>query len=181
VARRVESQPIWKGDAGSQAHIAKSSPRELDDLGLVPAVRSLCREFSERTGVPVELAISLVPPTMSSDLELNLYRILQEALGNIERHARATVVRLKLAREGSTLKASIRDNGAGFDPLTPHRKGRSPGMGLVDMKERSAFVGGSCVVCSEPGAGTEIMIEMPLRFGDNTPANAGEKRKAEAD
>lgn len=156
-------------------------PSELDDLGLVPAVRSLCREFSERTGVPVDLAVSLVPSAMPKDIELNLYRIIQEALGNIQRHARATKVRLELARDGAVLRTTIRNDGPGFDPMAPHRKGRPAGMGLVDMKERAAFVGGSCAVRSSVGTGTEIVVEMPLRIGDNAHANAGEKRKVASD
>jgi PAS domain S-box-containing protein len=152
-------------------------PSELDDLGLVPAVRTLCREFSERTNVPVELAMSLVPLTLHDDIELNLYRIIQEALGNIERHARASRVHLRLARKGSILRTHIKDDGSGFDPQAPRRKGQPTRMGLVDMKERAAFVGGSCVVCSAAGAGTEIIVEMPLKFEDNMDTNAGEKGK----
>jgi two-component system sensor histidine kinase UhpB len=194
VEERLQGQDdtAWRDTLKAKANLEKAMqevrrisrnlrPSELDDLGLIPAIRSLCREFSERTGVPVELGISLVPLTMSGDIELNLYRIIQESLGNIERHARATKVRLQLTREGSTLKTSILDDGAGFDLLGPHRKGRAPGMGLVDMKERAAFVGGNCLVRSEPGAGTEIVIEMPLRVGDNSHANAGEKGKTESD
>ncbi len=73
-------------------------PSELDDLGLVPAVRSLCREFSERTGLPVELDLKELPDQFSKATELDLYRILQEALNNIEKHARATRVSLKVTR-----------------------------------------------------------------------------------
>jgi two-component system sensor histidine kinase UhpB len=144
-------------------------PSELDDLGLVPAVRSLCSEFGERTGMAIDLGISRLPQTIPDDIELNLYRIIQEALGNIEKHSRATQVTLRLAREASLLKAAIRDNGRGFDAaLLEHRKSKYPGMGLVDMKERAAFVGGNCTLRSAPGEGTEILIEMPLRLVEHS-------------
>ena len=100
-------------------------PSELDDLGLAAALRSLCGEFSERTGVVIELATARLPQNVPGEIELNLYRIIQEALNNIEKHSRATDVTLRLAREGSFLRATIRDNGRGFDPLlTHHRAGK---------------------------------------------------------
>ena len=139
-------------------------PSELDDLGLAAALRSLCGEFSERTGVVIELATARLPQNVPGEIELNLYRIIQEALNNIEKHSRATDVTLRLAREGSFLRATIRDNGRGFDPLlTHHRAGKkNHGMGLVDIKERAAFVGGHCAVQSVPGRGTELAIAIPL-------------------
>jgi two-component system sensor kinase len=96
-------------------------------------------------------------------VELNLYRILQEALGNIERHARAGEVAVRLSKEGAILRACIGDNGRGFDPQRPRADGERLGMGLVDMRERAEFVGGRCAVTSAPGNGTEIVIEIPLR------------------
>ena len=138
-------------------------PSELDDFGLATAVRSLCAEFGERTGMALDLAITRLPPSLPGDLELNLYRIIQEAFGNIEKHSRATRVTLRLGREAFCIKAAICDNGRGFDPVTQeYRKAKQSGMGLVDMKERAAFVGGRCTLRSAPGAGTEIVIEMPL-------------------
>jgi len=136
-------------------------PSELDDLGLAPAVRSLCGEFAERTGVQMDVSFSLWPKKIGGEVELNLYRIVQEALTNIERHARARLVHIRLSRQGGRLTAWIRDNGRGFDLHAPGRAGRQNGMGLVDMKERAAFMGGSCSVCSGK-SGTEIVITVPL-------------------
>jgi two-component system sensor histidine kinase UhpB len=184
-----KDETAWRDTLKTKANLEKAMqevrrisrnlrPSELDDLGLAPAVRSLCREFGERTGITVELTVSRVPRVIPKEIELNLYRIIQEALGNIEKHARAANVRLDLSREGSRLRATIRDQGLGFDPLAPPRKGRVSGMGLVDMKERAAFVGGSCAVRSAAGTGTEIVIEMPLRVMDNSSSKPGEKSKA---
>jgi two-component system sensor histidine kinase UhpB len=154
-------------------------PSELDDLGLAPAVRSLCSEFGERTGVAVDLSITRLPPVVPNDLELNLYRIIQEALGNIEKHSRATRVSLRLTREAAQLRAAIRDNGRGFDPHAPHARNAKPhGMGLVDMRERAALLGGHCQLHSRPGHGTEILVEMPLKNVDNSKLKPGEKGQA---
>lgn len=173
-----KDEATWRDVLKAKAHLEKAiqevrrisrnlRPSELDDLGLVPAVRSLCNEFSERTGVPVELAFGRLPQNIPDDIELNLYRVLQEALGNIERHAAARAVTVGLERDGGFLRASISDNGRGFDPAFPDRRRARPGMGLVDMRERAEFTGGRCTLRSAPGQGTEIVIEMPLRSGDN--------------
>jgi two-component system sensor histidine kinase UhpB len=182
-----EHPAAWRNTLKTKANLEKAiqevrrisrnlRPSELDDLGLAPALRSLCAEFGERTGVSVDLSISRLPQTVPDDIELNLYRIIQEALGNIERHSRATRVSLRLAREASQLRAAIRDNGRGFDPLAPRgRKAKPPGMGLVDMRERAALLGGRCRLQSAPGEGTEILVEMPLKSVDNPKAKPGEK------
>jgi signal transduction histidine kinase len=146
-------------------------PSELDDLGLAPAVRSLCAEFSERTGVMVDVALSRLPKKILSEVELNIYRIIQEALANIERHARATEVHIRLGRQGQYLAACIRDNGRGFEPQSLRPGGaKQPGMGLVDMRERAAFMGGSCSVHSSSKTGTQIQIMIPM------PENAANKK-----
>ncbi|MEY2410193.1 MAG: hypothetical protein QOF48_2863 [Verrucomicrobiota bacterium] len=171
----------WRDVLKAQAHLEKAMqevrrisrnlrPSELDDLGLVPAVRSLAEEFAERSHVKVHLAFTNLPEKLPVDTELNLYRIFQESLGNIERHSRATEVRIELSRDGSRLRASIRDNGKGFDPQRTRAEGERPGMGLVDIRERAEFVGGRCTLVSAPGKGTEIVIEMPLR-SVNTPGS----------
>ena len=180
----------WRNTLKAQVHLEKAiqevrrisrnlRPSELDDLGLAPAVRSLCSEFGERTGVAVDLAITKLPKTLPNDMELNLYRIIQEALGNIEKHSRASRVSLRLGREASQLRTVIRDNGRGFDPQAPHNKKSKPsGMGLVDMRERAAFVGGRWQLRSAPGTGTEIVVEMPLKSVDNSKSRSGEKGQA---
>ncbi|MBK7999533.1 MAG: sensor histidine kinase [Verrucomicrobia bacterium] len=145
-------------------------PSELDDLGLAPALRSLCAEFGERTGMAVNLSLNRLPKAIPDDIELNLYRIIQEALGNIEKHSRATKVSLRLARQASKLCAAIADNGCGFDPIAPRprRTAKGGGMGLVDMRERAALLGGHCQLRSMPGSGTEIVVEMPLRNNETS-------------
>ena len=180
----------WRDALKAEAHLEKAiqevrrisrnlRPRELDDLGLASALRALCGEFSERTGLSVDLAIHRVPRTLAPGLELQLYRIVQEALGNIEKHSRATHVTIHLQRQKSLLQISIKDNGRGFDPLAPRRsRTKRPGMGLVDMRERATFVGGTCVLRSAPGAGTEILIEVPIKSVESSKGKSGEKGQA---
>ncbi len=180
-------EATWRDTLKAKAHLEKAigevrrisrnlRPSELDDLGLAPALRSLCSEFGERTGVTIDLTINRLPQTIPSDIELNLYRIFQEALGNIEKHSRATKVSLRLARQASKLCAAIADNGCGFDPLAPRtRRSKPGGMGLVDMRERAALLGGHCQLRSKPGSGTEITVEMPLKTIENSKHKTGEK------
>jgi two-component system sensor histidine kinase UhpB len=185
-----KDQAAWRDALKAKAHLEKAiqevrrisrnlRPSELDDLGLVPAVRSLCSEYSERTGVAIDLSTARIPQAIPDDIELNLYRIIQEALGNIEKHAGATEISLRLAREGSHLRVSIRDNGHGFDPAAPYKKSKLPGMGLVDMRERASLLAGRCEIHSLPGTGTEIVIEMPFKLADNSKVKSGEKGKTE--
>jgi two-component system, NarL family, sensor kinase len=146
-------------------------PSELDDLGLEAAVRSLCRAFSERTGIIVNVLGEGVPKSLGGDTELTLYRITQEALTNIEKHAGASRVEITFARKGGSIKAIIRDNGRGIKG--PHSKSGKGGMGLVHMRERASFLGGACTWQSAPGEGTAITVRLPL------PARKNEKRKTE--
>lgn len=138
-------------------------PSELDDLGLVPALRSLCQEWQERTGIAVQLQAASLPQSWPGEVELNLYRILQEALTNVEKHSRASRVSLALTREGQLLLVRIQDDGVGFNaPPAFTGKPKRPGMGLVDMTERAASVGGSFELRSAPGQGTTILLRIPL-------------------
>jgi signal transduction histidine kinase len=94
--------------------------------------------------------------------ELNLFRIVQEALNNVEKHARARTVRLRLGLTGSSILLSIRDDGRGFDPggcKAPRRGGE--GIGLMNMRERAASLGGTCEVESAPNKGTTITVRVP--------------------
>jgi signal transduction histidine kinase len=136
-------------------------PSELDELGLVPAIRELCDEFKERTGLAVQFNVPAVAERFSGDLELALYRVLQEALTNIEKHAGATEVILQLNWNDAFVTLNVRDNGKGL-PAQPATSGPSrTGMGLVDMRERCAFLGGGLSIRSEPGFGTEIAVCVP--------------------
>jgi signal transduction histidine kinase len=132
-------------------------PKALDDFGLVAALERLAETFAERTGMRVDLEAN-VGDRLPSDLETALYRIVQEALTNIVKHAEATAVSIVLARSGRSVTAVIEDNGRGFDPELD-----GDGLGLLGMGERLALLGGKLKVESSPGAGTTIVAEVPLR------------------
>jgi signal transduction histidine kinase len=132
-------------------------PKALDDFGLVAALEHLRDTFSEQTGMRVDLETS-VGDRLPSDVETALYRIVQEALTNIVKHAQASVVSIVLARSGRAITAVIEDNGSGF---TPGAGG--DGLGLLGMGERLALLGGKLKIESSPGAGATIVAEVPLR------------------
>jgi signal transduction histidine kinase len=136
-------------------------PVILDDLGLVPALQVLGEGMSRRSGVTVQVETCLEgrPPPK---VETALYRIVQEALTNVVRHARATNVRIQLGRDGKgTLRCSIRDDGAGFDVGGMPARKEGGGLGLIGMRERLNAVGGCLQVKSEVGWGTEVRVEVP--------------------
>jgi len=138
-------------------------PSELDDLGLVPALRSLCAEFGERTGIAVELSCPDQTEKLSAEVELVAYRIAQEALTNVEKHAGAQHVTVELASDNVRLRLRLRDDGCGFDRNAPTPvTSKNGGMGLLDIEERVRLVNGTCTVNSAPAAGTEVAIELPL-------------------
>jgi|GEM_PF-3927740 len=136
-------------------------PSELDDLGLVPAVRSLCHEFMERTGINVDLKL-LRAPELTPEIELTLYRIIQEALNNVEKHSEATEVKLSITQKPAWLVLHIEDNGIGFNPAQGMARPKKSGMGLIGMKERAAFVGGVVEVKTTPDKGTAIEVRIPM-------------------
>ncbi len=135
-------------------------PALLDDLGLAAAVEAECRAFVERGGPVVETEISAVPP-IPKDAQLAVYRIVQEALRNVQRHSHATEVRLSLTASGSEVTLRIQDNGAGFDR---GGTGWRPGLGLASMEERARLLEGAFQVRSKPGEGTFIEVTLPNGF-----------------
>jgi two-component system NarL family sensor kinase len=137
----------------------------LDELGLVPALRATCTEFADRTGVSLKLACKPLTARLSAEGELALYRILQKALENVEKHARARHVTVRL-RQRAFVQLTINDDGIGFDPdhHAARRKGKG-GLGLFSMRERATYVGGVLKIKSVRGAGTEIEVLIPLPPG----------------
>jgi two-component system, NarL family, sensor kinase len=132
-------------------------PGVLDDLGLGPALRMLTDEFGERTDIDVRFSTVVFRNRLDNDAKIALYRIAQEALTNIERHARASEVTIDLRghKRGATLR--ITDNGVGFSP-----KARTAGLGLRNMQERMDQLGGQFYMHALPGHGVEIEATAPL-------------------
>jgi two-component system NarL family sensor kinase len=138
-------------------------PSILQQLGLVAVLRETCTDFSKRTGVPVKLVCGALTARQPADTELALYRILQEALQNVEKHGRAAEVTVTLSEQDDFVRLAITDDGAGFDPARrPHSRRRKGGIGLLSMRERAAYVKGVLAIKSGRGAGTEIEVRIPL-------------------
>ncbi len=138
-------------------------PSVLDELGLVAVLRDTTAEFAERTGVRVKLACVPLPARLPAPIELTLYRILQEALKNVEQHARARRVTVQLTRPDDDVQLVIQDDGIGFnpEPHPPRRNGKG-GLGLLSMRERAIYAGGELKITSVRHAGTEIEVIIPL-------------------
>ena len=143
--------------------IARSlRPSALEHLGLAEVLRAAGREFAARTGFVVAVDCSQFTDRLPADTELALYRILQEALRNVERHARARHVTVALRQKGAFVELAINDDGIGFNAVqhAARRKGKGV-LGLLGMHERAAHVGGILTVKSGRRAGTEVMVRLP--------------------
>lgn len=136
-------------------------PAALDDLGLVPALEWYTREIERTAGFSVETTITGLGQRLARPLEVEFYRIIQEALTNISKHARAKRVKLRLVVEDGVATLGLEDDGVGFD-ATATLLNPSRGLGLLGMRERVELVGGSFHIDSMPGGGTRIRITVPL-------------------
>jgi two-component system NarL family sensor kinase len=134
-------------------------PSMLDDLDLTNAMTQMAREFSERTGVLADVQISALP-SISSSVATAVFRVTQEALSNIEKHAGAHQVHLQLTHTAPHLELVIRDDGKGFDLQDTLRPVRS-GLGLINMRERVEMLNGRCVLESS-SSGTCWLVQIPL-------------------
>ncbi|MDO8465950.1 MAG: sensor histidine kinase, partial [Gallionella sp.] len=138
---------------------ANLRPVLLDQLGLVTALRGLVEEFSERTKVECELSVHPADLSVDDGLATPLYRMVQESLTNVARHAQATEVIVSLYRDPSgKITLDINDNGKGFANVDQSMR-RS--FGLIGMRERAALLGGEMKIHSQPGAGTSVEIVIP--------------------
>lgn len=142
---------------------SKLRPSVLGILGLVPALRGAIAGFVKRTGLDLKLGCVRPPERVSAESELVLYRILEEALRNVERHANAHHVTVRLEQTGDFLQLTIEDDGPGIDPKhRPGRRKEKDAFCLLGLEERAASVGGSVRITSAPLAGTQIVVCIPL-------------------
>lgn len=135
------------------------SPPQLDKFGLPVLVHQMLREFERDSGCQTEAAL-VCPGRLPRQIEVALYRILHEAIVNVERHARATKVTVSLTCDADGVEAEVADDGVGFDAAATLRAGRVTG--LLSMRRRAEFVGGVCRLESEPGRGTRVSVRIPV-------------------
>jgi signal transduction histidine kinase len=140
-------------------------PAVLDDLGFVPALRALAEDFAGRAGVAVNLTAAPLPAPPAPEVEVAVYRVLQEALTNVARHAGATRVDARLAPDGHELLLAIQDDGRGFR-LAPGANAGAGHAGLTGMRERVVGAGGRLQVESAPGRGVRLEARLPLGAND---------------
>jgi signal transduction histidine kinase len=142
--------------------IVELRPSLLEERGLGPAVRWHANEFSERFNIPVEVTIEGLRGRLPAEVETVLFRIVQEALTNVARHAQARHARVRIERTARGLDATIEDDGRGFSVERVHAKKEAlPGLGLVGMHERAASLNGWCTVTSTVGQGTMVCVHIP--------------------
>jgi signal transduction histidine kinase len=133
-------------------------PKALDDFGLVAALERLVQTFGEHTGIDVQIEARLGDDRLSEEIETTLYRLVQESLTNVVKHAHARTVSILLVRRENRVAVIIEDDGRGFDPATA----RDDGLGIVGMRERVGLLGGRLTVEAAEGAGTTIAVEVPV-------------------
>jgi signal transduction histidine kinase len=136
-------------------------PSLLDDVGLPAAVDWYLRTFAKRFAISTSLAQKDMSDRLGPEVELAAYRIVQEALTNVARHAMARSCSVMLQRTADSLRVAIEDNGCGFDPAITELSGRR-GLGLLGMRERAAQLKGTMRVVSALGEGTRIEVDLPV-------------------
>ena len=157
----LQSQ-LNQGVHGVHRFVQNLRPSLLDDLGLIPALRSLLKDMQEYDNIASKLEVLDDERRLAPEFESSLFRIVQEALNNIRRHAKATAANVVIDFTGERVKVTVGDNGRGFelagrlDDLP-----RSGKLGLLGMQERARLLGGSLEVKAAPGKGTTLIIEVP--------------------
>ena len=156
-----------------QRIMAELRPSVLDDLGLIAAIEWQTRQFSSRTGVACELDLPEAPLQLSQRARTALFRILQESLTNVARHANASHVRVSLICDPDWTTLSVDDNGTGISPLALED---SRSFGLLGMRERAAVFGGTVEILGEANAGTAVKVSLPSHAlnGDSTDDHAAD-------
>jgi signal transduction histidine kinase len=160
-ARLADSETLLESTAAMIGNVVSElHPPMLDDHGLLPALEWYARQFSARTGVSVAVYGLESDERPAPEIEIALFRIVQEALNNVVKHARASRVKITLGRSVSDYVMSVQDNGVGIDALE-ERTTQYPGLGMVTMRERSQAVGGRFEVIAVPGDGTRLTVRVP--------------------
>jgi len=158
----IEAQTITDGALQTVRNLAQLlHPAALDDLGLPAAIDASLRGLARRQNIRAELQQMGIAERLPRDVEVAAYRIVQEAITNVAKHARATQIQVRLTHLADRLVVEVQDNGVGFDPENEARvKG---GLGLINVRDRAARLGGTFSMLSSPGQGTRLVVELPER------------------
>ena len=148
---------------GVRRYAQELRPAILDDIGLQAALEWMADKLSAESGVDVNVQVDMESQELPRETQLTLFRIAQEALGNVKKHACATRVEIRLDTRGDRVRMAITDNGVGFDiPTRFSDLSRADKLGLLGMQERVQLLRGTLHIRSEPGAGTTVAIDIPL-------------------
>lgn len=156
--RALQRRAVQAAEAAR--HIAHQlHPLEVDDLGLVAALRSYCEDFSKREGIAVKLTSRDIPKELKREIGSCVYKVAKESLSNVARHAAAERVSVILDGTANIIRLRVKDSGIGFRAGSP---GLDGGLGLLSMQERVTLLGGNLSIRSQPGQGTEVTVAVPL-------------------
>jgi signal transduction histidine kinase len=143
-------------------------PSLLDDLGLSAAIRSYAHTSLDAAGIEVHIEVAGQEKRLTPAVEIALFRIIQEAIANIARHARAESVYISLEFKEHGVTVEIEDDGIGFDYSHGFASGAGgKGVGLLGMQERAELLGGALVIDTRPGGGTRVSVEVPVKFEED--------------
>jgi signal transduction histidine kinase len=161
IMRQLAAVRVQVGTLSDDLHdlAYRLHPSLLEHVGLEVAARDHVAEFAKRTGLSVRFLAREVPKTISSEVATNLFRVLQESLQNVAKHAQATDITVRLSGSSKGVGLSVRDNGQGFDLEDQHADAK--GLGLVSMQERARGLGGLLRIHSLPRSGTKICAWIP--------------------
>jgi signal transduction histidine kinase len=138
-------------------------PAILDDFGLEQTLEWFVRQFSRQAGIQVQFAAHLSDGLVPPEDAIHIYRIVQEALSNVARHARTQQAHVVLEERDGELALEIEDRGVGFDPDPQGDRRAGDGLGLMGMRERAEHLGGSFHIESAPGKGTKVSVRIPVK------------------
>ncbi len=140
-------------------------PIDLDELGLIPALRTYTKAYAEKFNLEIHFQVTGLNERLADNMEVTFYRIVQEALTNVVKHSGAASVWISIKSEDGMVMVTIKDNGSGFD-MDEVVKSEEQGLGLFGMEERMSTIGGELKISTTPGQGTEIVAQSPVRTHD---------------
>ena len=142
-------------------------PAVLDDVGLIPALQSYVKDLARRTHIPIRFKVAnpaRIRGQLGSVQRTAFYRVAQEALSNVVKHAKASLVHMSLHRNDGVVQMEIKDNGKSFSVESMMRMRRRKRLGLLGMRERMEMIGGSFILESKPGKGTTVRAQAPFKI-----------------
>ncbi len=142
-------------------------PPELSELGLADAIRNYASEWETRCGIRVSSKLDVAETRLTPQQELGVYRVMQEALQNVHKHAQAAAVSIVWQRSAGSWVLHVTDDGVGFDLVKAARRAKS--VGLVAMRERAELIGGSLQIQSTPGKGSAVTLQLPIKGPEGVP------------